>query len=449
MINKDFSSFRDPSGYVYYENGSVYRKINKCYENTFKEFNKSELCNILHKKNMLIKHEIVSKDKDIILKVDKIPFISYPYEWCFNQLKDAALLTLNIEKISLEHNFNLKDASAYNVQFTKGKAIFIDTLSFEEYNDGETWGAYGQFCRHFVAPLLLMSKVDPNLNCLLKNYIDGIPLDIASNILKNRGGLLALEHIKLHNKSIKKNNKKTVQQIYLSKEKLLKIIDLLIIQISSLNIKSLSTEWEEYYNNTNYNDISFIEKKRILNNYLDKINICKNDIICDMGANDGTFSRIAAEKKAYVLALDIDYNAVNNNYNNNQNENILPLLFDFNNPSPSVGFNLNERKSIIERIDAKCVMCLALIHHVCISNNIPFSYFFESISSFGQYLIIEFVPKEDSKVQELLKTRKDIFDKYNENNFEKCAKDFFKIIAKNKIKESERILYLMERINGR
>ena len=167
-----------------------------------------------------------------------------------------------------------------------------------------------------------------------------------------------------------------------------------------------------------------------------------------MGANDGTFSKIASSKGAYVLALDIDYNAVSNNYLNNSDDRILPLLFDFTNPSPAIGFNLDERKSIIDRIDAKCVMCLALIHHVCISNNIPFSYFFESVSKMGKYLIIEFVTKEDSKGQELLKTREDIFDEYDVEHFESAAKKYYNILEKKCVKDSKRILYLMEKNNG-
>ena len=448
MKNKDYSSFRDPSGYIYYEGDLVYRKVNACYRDTFIKFNSSKLCRELFDNNMLIKHRIVNDKKDITLEVDRVPFISYPYEWSFNQLRDAALLTLNIEKMALNHDFTLKDASAYNIQFIGGRPIFIDTLSFDEYIEGSTWGAYGQFCRHFVAPLVLMANVDQNLNCLLKNYIDGIPLDITSNILKNRGGLIALEHIKLHNKSIKKNNKKDVKNISISKDKVIRIIDMLVMQISNLKLKISFTEWGDYYSNTNYSDKSFEDKKKILDNYLDGISIDSDDIICDMGANDGTFSKIASSKGAYVLALDIDYNAVSNNYLDNSDDRILPLLFDFNNPSPAIGFNLDERKSIIDRIDAKCVMCLALIHHVCISNNIPFSYFFESVSKMGKYLIIEFVPKEDSKVQELLKTREDIFDEYDVEHFESAAKKYYNILEKKCVKDSKRILYLMEKNNG-
>ncbi len=450
MENKETSSFRDPSGYIFYKDDNVYRKINKCYLDVFKKFNSSELCQELLEDKMLIKHEIIEEKKDsIILKVDKVPFINYPYEWCFSELKDAALLTLKIERECLNHGFTLKDASAYNIQFIGCKPIFIDTLSFDIYTEGTAWLAYGQFCRHFIAPLLLMSKVDERLNSLLKNYIDGIPIDLAKNILKNRGGLIAWEHIVLHDNSIKKNNKKSTSNVVLSKKNLLNFIDMMIRQIESLKAKSIDTEWEYYYDNTNYSDISFKQKQDLVSEFLDKININKDEIVFDMGANDGTFSRIALNKNAYVLAMDIDINAVNRNYTNLRfkSDRMLPLLFDFNNPSPSIGFDLRERKSLKERIKPKCVLSLALIHHICISNNVSFDDYFHSISDMGEYLIIEFVPKDDSKVIELLETRNDIFTDYDVENFEKCASNYYTIIEKKEITDSKRILYLMENKN--
>ncbi len=448
MKNKELSSFRDPSGYIYYQNNEVYRRINACYLNTFNKFNSSNLCKLLIKQRWLIKHKIVKQNKDsCILNVQRIPFISYPYEWCFDQLKDAALLTLKIEKLALENDYTLKDASAYNVQFIGSNPIFIDTLSFIEYEEGMPWSAYGQFCRYFLAPLLLMKYVDNSLNCLLKNYIDGIPLDIASNILQKKGGLIAREHIKLHSKLINKNSNSDISKVHISKKSILNIINMLIRQINSLNKNKSKTTWEKYYSNNNYSLAAFNSKKQLVDEYLEIIKLSKDDLIFDIGANDGTFSKLALKNNCYVVASDIDYNSVNNNYctNRNTNSKMLPLLLDINNPSPSIGFNLTERQSIKDRLKAKCIMSLALIHHISISNNVPFDYYFRFMSEIGKYLIIEFIPKEDSKIVELLKNREDIFKSYNVNSFEACAKKYFDIIKKDSIKESDRVLYLMEK----
>lgn len=450
--NKDNASFRDPSGYVFYKDNCVHRKIDKSYFKQYEHLMTSGLYEELIEKELLIKHEETERnDEYIIIKPEEIPFISYPYEWCFEELKDAALLTLEIENIALKYNMTLKDATAYNVQFYEGKATFIDTLSFDFYKDGEPWGAYGQFCRHFMAPLLLMENVDENLNCILKNYIDGIPIELANNILKNRGGLTALQHIKLHSKSITQNNdNKEIKQVNLSKTSIINIVSMMQRQIEKMHRKNTDTEWDKYYDNTNYDEEAETSKINFVKQYIEDIKLRKKDIVWDFGANDGKYSRIAAKENGYIVSYDIDYNAVNRNYNKVKTEkekNILPLLLDLTNPPSSIGFAENERKGLNARGPVKCIMLLAMIHHICISNNVPFDNLSSWLSTICKYLIIEFVPKKDSQVEKLLKTRRDIFKYYDEKSFEKEFTKYFKIVKKDKIKDSERTIYLMESKN--
>ena len=169
--SKEISSFRDPSGYIYYENNKVLRHINTCYFSVYEKFMSSGLYEELLNEGLIVSHkEVIKNEKEIVLEVEKIPYVSYPYEWTFDQLKDAALLTLKINKIAMKYGMILKDSSAYNVQFLNGKPIFIDTLSFMIYEDNTPWGAYGQFSRHFIAPLVLMKYKDVRLNSLLENY---------------------------------------------------------------------------------------------------------------------------------------------------------------------------------------------------------------------------------------------------------------------------------------
>jgi len=448
--NNNYASFRDPSGYIYYENDKVFRKINKCYIETFDYFISSGLYDELVNQNLIIKHKEIKRTNDyIILELEKVLFITYPYEWCFDEFKDMALLTLKINLIALKYGMILKDASAYNTQFINGKAVFIDTLSFIKYEEGMPWGAYGQFTRHYIAPLLLMSYVDERLNSLLKNYIDGIPLDMAEVILKKRGGFMAKQHIIWQNKSIKSHNTDGKKQenikVSLSKKSLININIMLEDQIKKLKRKQTTTEWDNYYDNTNYSDKSDKLKQEIVLDFIKKIKSNANDLALDMGANDGKYSRLIKDYFFSVLSVDIDYNAVNRNYNlvKENNENILPLVFDFTNPTPSLGFANLERDSWQERSSVKLIMALALIHHMAISNNVPFDKIAKWFTKLGQYLIIEFVPKKDSQVQLLLKTRNDIFDSYSEENFEEAFSQFFQIIEKKKIKNTERTLYLM------
>ena len=446
--NNIYASFRDPSGYVYLDNGNVYRKIFPCYFEQYDYFMSSGLYQELLGNGYIVSHEEVLRNDDyILLKVQKIPFISYPYEWCFYEFKDASILTLNILKICLKYGMILKDASGYNVAFDKGRPIFIDTLSFDFYKEGLSWGGYGQFCRHFMGPLLLMTYVDVRSNLLLKSFIDGVPIDMTNSFLKGRGGMTARMHIKWHSKSIDKYNDSTNKKINrnVSKTSLINMIDMMLRQINRLNIKKVNTEWDDYYNNTNYDNVSLKCKINYVSKYLDNIKVNKDDIIIDIGSNDGKYSNIASEYSNLVISVDSDYNCVNRNYLNN-NHNILPLVMDFTNPSSSIGFGCRERDSIIERCNFKCVMALAVIHHICISNNVSFDMLAEFLSDLGEYLIIEFVPKDDSKVVKLLSTREDIFDFYDIDNFEEVFGNYYKIITKNKIKNSKRVIYLMKRV---
>lgn len=446
--NREKASFRDPAGFIYYKDGAVYRQIKKCYFKQYRHLMNSGLYDELIKLGYLVKHRQVAETDDYItLEVEKIPFISYPYEWCFYELKDAALLTLKIQKIALKYGMILKDASAYNVQFVGKKAIFIDTLSFDFYEDNSPWGAYGQFCRHFMAPLLLMRYVDESLVCLLSNYIDGIPIELAKKILKNRGGFTAFEHIKLHSYSINKNcDNHELCNMSVSKVSLNNMIQMIIRQIEKLTRKKSSSEWEYYYENTNYSNCADESKLNIVSKYLQKIKFEKKDVIFDLGANDGKYSKLAQTTPAYVVAFDIDHNVVNRNYlaSNDENKNMLPLLLDLANPSSSIGFANEERKSLSERGSIKCIMALAIIHHMCISNNVSFVEVARWFSKLGHYLIIEFVPKKDSQVCKLLATRKDIFNEYDEKHFEKEFSKYFKILQKEEIVDSKRVLYLME-----
>ena len=448
--NKEFSSFRDPAGYIYYRDNLVYRRINKEYFKQYEYLMESGLYDELVGNGFLIRHKEVERNKDYItICVEKIPFISYPYEWCFEELKDASLLTLKIQETCLKYDMVLKDASCYNIQFLRGKPIFIDTLSFDFYLEGSAWGAYGQFCRHFMAPLLLMRHVDENLNCLLKNYIDGLPIELANNILKNRGGFTALEHIKWHSNAINKNNDncENVKKVIIKKNSVMNMILMMERQIDKLERKAVDSEWDKYYDNTNYDDVADEFKIECVREYLETIKINNEDVIWDLGANDGKYSRVASIFGGNVISFDIDTNAVNRNYNivkKNKEENLLPLLLDLTNPTPAIGVDLSERKSLNDRASVKCVMALALIHHISISNNVPFDKVANWFSKLGEYLIIEFVPKDDSKVEKLLKTRKDIFSNYNQKVFEEEFCKYFNIIMKKKIRDSKRVIYLMK-----
>ncbi|MCB9799985.1 MAG: SAM-dependent methyltransferase [Candidatus Omnitrophica bacterium] len=450
-------SFRDPSGFLFFEDQVLYRQVNLSYKEHYRHLMDSGLYAALIERGLLIPHDEssvkprVGEQAYLVLAPEKVDFIAYPYEWCFSQFKDAALTTLQIQKRALEKGMILKDASAYNIQRHRGNTLLIDTLSFEKYEEGMPWIAYKQFCQHFLAPLALMSFCDVRLNQLLRVYIDGIPLDLASTLLPRRTWLNTgiLMHIHLHAKSQKHFSDKEVEVAKTSNARkmsrmgLLGLIDSLETAVKRLQWKPGGTEWADYYDQTNYSDDASKEKARIVDGFIRQVN---PRLVWDMGANRGVYSRLASTQGIAAIAFDIDPAAVEKNYRESREKNetlMYPLVLDCTNPSPGIGWEHNERMALMDRSPADLMMALALVHHLAISNNLPLEKIARFFQKLGRHLIIEFVPKNDSQVMRLLKSREDIFPNYTQEGFEKAFAPYFETVEKSIVSGSQRILYLM------
>ncbi len=449
------SSFRDPSGFIFRRDDVLYRQINVTYKEHYDALIATGLYEDLVKKKLLVPHQEMDLAPEIpytaykIIRPLNISFISYPYEWSFNQLKQAALVTLEIERAALEHGLILKDASAYNIQFLDGKPILIDTLSFEKYKSGDIWIAYRQFCQHFLAPLALIAYCDIRLNQLQRIYIDGVPLDLTSSILPkwtwaNWGVLI---HIHLHARSQKKHADihLPINRSKMGRNALFGLIDSLTGTVHRLKWRPDGTEWADYYNETNYTRLGLEHKKKLIQEYLELV---KPSSVWDLGANTGLFSRLASRHGIFTVAFDVDPACVERNYLEtvkHQESCLLPLLLDLTNPSPGIGWENKERNSLIERGPVDMVFALALLHHLAISNNLPFDRIAGFLAGICRDLIIEFVPENDSQVQKLLANREDIFIGYTQDIFEREFSQYFMVIKKDIIIDSSRTLYLMKR----
>jgi hypothetical protein len=449
------SSFRDPSGFLFVQDGSLYRQVNNTYAENYDQLMESGLYEALVKAGSLISHEEVgldlvrSDEAYRILRPDAVPFISYPYEWCFSQLKDAALLTLSVQKTALDFGMTLKDASAYNVQFVGSKPLLIDTLSFERYVEGQVWVPYRQFCQHFLAPLALMSHTDVRLSQLLRAYIDGIPLDLASSLLPSRTRISfsLLSHLHLHARSQKHfaERKVDTSRRRMSPRSFLGIIDSLESAVRKLKWQPRGELWRDYYEESSYSTGALEQKRRLVTRYLDRV---KPGIVWDLGANVGLFSRVASDDGILTISFDVDPECVEQNYLQtirNGEEHILPLLLDLTNPSPGIGWEHEERTSLMDRGPADTVLCLALIHHLAISNNLPLSKIADFLTRIGKSVIIEWVPKSDPQVGRLLASREDIFTTYTQEHFEAAFAERFQIAASEQLQDSDRTIYLMTR----
>lgn len=452
------ASFRDPAGFVYELDGVLLRQVNPAGAAHYDALIESGLYDDLTARGWLVPHEEVPDPPDSkvyrTLRPEPIPYISYPYEWCFDQLRDAARLTLDIQLAALDHGLSLRDASAFNVQFVGRKPVFIDTLSFERYPEGAPWVAYHQCCQHFLAPLALMSYVNRGLRHLLVHHLDGVPLDLASRLLPARTSLRygLLAHIHLHAASQRRHEDAAqgsapVRIPALPKFRLVALTRSLRAAVESCRPPREATAWGDYYAETNYSDAAMQAKMDLVGRMVDSL-VQPGDTIHDLGANTGRFSRVVSGPERYVVAHDVDDVAVERHYRAlhvERHDGVLPLILDLTNPSPALGWAHAERRASMDRIAGGTVLALALVHHLAISNNLPLDRLAAWFAEIAPRLVVEFVPKEDSQVRRLLATREDIFADYTLEAFETAMLKHFAVDERVAVPDSSRTLFALRR----
>lgn len=431
------------------------RHVQPSYKENYDLLLASGLYGALTKAELLVPHEEVVLDTETAYKVltpQKIDFISYPYEWCFSQLKAAALATLQIQKTAIKFGMTLKDSSAYNIQFDKGLPLLIDTLSFVKYEEGKPWPAYRQFCQHFLAPLALMSYRDLRLNRMLQTYIDGVPLDLACSLLPKSTWLNfgLVTHLHLHNAALGHycDAKPTKKESPVSKASLLGLIEHLISTVESLKFPVQSSTWSNYYQDNNYTPAAIQQKQEVVREFLTALS---PKVVWDLGCNTGVFSRMSSSMGFRTIAMDSDPLCAEQNYKQalrDHCQTLFPLVVDLTVPSPYIGWANEERMSLTSRGPADAVLALALIHHLSIANNVPFSHIAKFMANIGHSLIIEFVPRTDSQVKRLMASRDSRFSGYTLENFEFEFGQYFSIAERVQIRESDRSVYLMRKLSS-
>ena len=448
------ASYRDTSGFVFKQDGTVYRYIHPRYEAHYVQLMGSGLYDELVKRKQLIAHSEISDTAGFgftdgsVLLPEQIPFISYPYEWSFDMYKDAAILTLQIAITSLQKGMILKDATPFNIQFHNGKPIFIDTLSFENYEEGKPWIAYRQFCECFLSPLLLMHYCHPDCAKLFTIYPNGIPMQVLVRLLPKRSkwNMNTFLHVHLQVKFSGRQKQKPDKANNFSKQKLELLLKGLESFVQKISVKKVKTTWDDYYSDTILGNDYLQAKTALVKSFINEI---KFKTVIDLGANDGHFSLLFGDDKE-VIATDADANCINELYLNIKKENktnVLPLVNNITTPSPAIGWNNAERESITERLKADLVLALALVHHLAIANNVPLGLIANWLQPMGEHLILEFVPKSDEKVKQLLQHRTDIFDDYTLEYFKSIFSDKYQILKEEKVGNTQRILFLLKRNN--
>jgi hypothetical protein len=464
----DPGSFRDPDSRVFYENGTVYRLLSPAGLRAWEAFAATSVCGELLAEEKIVTTERVETDVlprllptegAAVLRHERIPFVSYPYEWCFGMLQDAALLQLELLERALPEGFVLKDASPYNVHWRGAQPVFGDIGSFEHYGDGEPWAGYRQFCSMFLYPLLLQAHRGIPFQPWLRGSLEGISPDLCARILSRRDRLRrgVFTHVVVHNALERRyaragravsEVKREVRQAGFSRELILANVRKLTRLVRQLSWAPEESTWSAYTATTSYSEADagrkavFVERAAASGRWR---------LAWDIGANDGRHARRVAPYARYTVALDGDPVVVERLYRALRSEGsttILPLCMSVTDPSPGLGWRGRERRPLIERGSPDLVLCLALLHHVAIGGNVPVEEVVDWLWSLGARLVVEFATPDDPMVRGMLDAKPaGTHPDYRRDWFERCLTERFTIEATEELAGGNRVLYDCRRVH--
>lgn len=468
-------SFRDTAARVVLEDGTYYRIIFEEYQAEYDHLMQSGLCKTLTDKGLMIAYEEVAQGQANFykkLKPHQIPFQSYPFEWSYGQWRKVMYAYLQINQLALAHGMILKDATPYNFYFEGGKAVLLDTSSFDFFKEGDPWIAYRQFCSEMLSPFALMHYNGQRWARITQSHLRGMPLNFVSKQLplKSWLNMTCLLHIHMHGKyantdsensslrnSKKKGSEKSeeelVKQKGFSKEKIVSLMKMLQFTVVDWRQPFVfEKHWIDYYQKNIASDEYLEHKENVIKDWLGQLTHQKKlDSILDLGANTGKFSLIASDYTDKVIALEYDdicVDAIDQVILSSKKNNIYCLRMDLAETTPNMGVFEKEYSSIYTRAKSTMVMGLALIHHLFISNQLNFDQIASMFNEFSEKLvIIEYIPITDEKVQFLIKNKQRDYKDYTEEEFTNALVQYFQIKERINLEESERILFLLEKIN--
>jgi ribosomal protein L11 methylase PrmA len=461
-VQRVAGSFRDPAGYVFTHAGAVYRAVAPSAAPHFRAFLDSPLFGRLIADRRLVGTAIVDQGDwpiahepgGLIVRHETIPFVSYPYEWPFALLKAAALLHLSVQIESLEHGFVLSDASAYNVQFIGPRPVFIDTLSFRPYREGEVWAGHRQFCQQFLNPLLLQALNGVAYQNWFRGSLEGIESRDLAALLpwKSRFSPSVLAHVLAMaysgDRAARQGSTALSQAraVTLPKARYLGLLQQLRQWIEMLQPKGVdSTTWQQYDVNNSYSDDEHAAKRRVIAAFCERV---KPGRLVDVGCNTGEYAQLALGSGAgMAVGLDFDQGALDKAHQRARDHalNLLPLWQDAANPSPGIGWRNTERMPMGERARFDAVLALAVEHHLAIGRNVPLDDVVDYLVGFAPQGIVEFVPKSDPMIQTMLALRGDIFPEYGRDQFEGALRKRARIVTSEAVSSDGRMLYGFDR----
>lgn len=458
----DAGSFRDPSGGVFKNKEEVYRSVFPPGVEDFEAARDRGVYDELIRRGLLLSHDVVDiggltpEGSVYCLRHPRLPMISYPWEWPFSMLKDAALIHLDAMETLIPSGFWLKDASAFNVQYDGRRMLLIDTLSVGLRAPDSPWVGYGQFCSHFLAPLCMAAYVDIRTLGLWRNYINGYPLDMATRMLPKRRRYRpgVFMHLSLHAgfqnyadraKDVRETKSKAASKV--SDRGLEGLIRSLRRTVEGVSWKPRSGLWERYSGIRTYGEEDVKRKSEYVEKLVKRL---KPGTVWDLGANTGEFSLIAASQGCFVVSIDGDPACTEQIYKKSldrlDGKRILPLTMDLANPSPGLGWNGSERMSLNDRSPADLVLALALIHHLVLSACVPLTLVASWFAELGRHLLVEYVPREDPMVKRLLAHRNGQHLPYSPEAFRSAFGKFFDFIDEKTLANGRKLILCKRRI---
>lgn len=456
----DPGSFRDPLSRVYVADDAVWRGLSPDGLADWEAYAATDAYQAAQADGRLVATTAVPVEDAPVgpgwagaLRHERLPVITYPYEWSFAMLRDAALLQLDLSRAALAEGILTKDATSYNVQFAGTRPVFIDVGSFERLVPGEPWPGYRQFCELFLNPLVLQAVAELPFQPWLRGSVHGISPTVAARAVSGRGRLRRdlLVHVRMHARAearyadadASRDVKGELRRAGFGPKLIDAQMGNLRKAVERLEWKASASTWSTYGARGHYTDRDLEAKAAFV---AAATGALAGPTVLDLGANDGRFSRVAVEAgAALAIAVDGDHLVVDHLYRALRAEGetrILPLVMDLSDPSPGLGWRSEERPSFVQRVRPDLVLCLAVVHHLALTGTVPFPQIVALLRDFDAPLVVELPHRDDVMAARLLsRKRPGLFGHYDRPQWEAALRERFEVLEQVTLPSGTRTLY--------
>ena len=453
----DPASFRDPTARVLRRDGEILRYLSPSALRDWESLEATEFFAAYSSAGQIVVTERADHTSTPSppspwvagLRHQAIPVVSYPYEWCFSMLQDAALLQLDLLLAALGEGMTLKDSTPFNVQWRGTQPVFIDIGSFKVAEAGEPWAGYRQFCEMFLYPLFLQAHKDIPFHPWLRGSLEGVEASHINRLMslrdRFRPGVFThvylLSKIQARYEDTTRNVRKDLRSAGFNAELVRRNVSRMRKMVAQLSWRRNSSTWSGYAASNTYEQADRDRKRQFV---LQATMASPRSCVWDLGCNTGEYSRAVSECADRVVAVDADHLAIERLYRTlktESNTTILPLVGNLTDPSPGLGWRHHERQTLEERSHPDLILALALIHHLAIARNVPIPELIAWFASFQADVVIEFVAPDDPMVEQLMRNRDPVDLRYTPDHFEACLSNHFVLARKESLQSGRRTLY--------